>query len=39
VAVKTSGDISAGLVRGQKSEEHIVTDQWRSKAKCRPGRP
>jgi len=26
VAVKTSGDISAEPVRGQKIEEHIVTD-------------
>jgi len=26
VAVKTSGDISAELVTGQKIEEHVVTD-------------
>jgi len=26
VAVKSSGDISAEPVRGQKSEEHVVTD-------------
>jgi len=26
VAVKSSGDISAELVRGQKIEEHVVTD-------------
>jgi len=26
VAVKSSGDISAELVRGQKIEEHAVTD-------------
>jgi len=26
VAVKSSGDISAGLVRGQKVKEHVLTD-------------
>jgi len=26
VAVKSSGDISAELARGQKIEEHVVTD-------------
>ena len=26
MAVKSSGDISAEIVRGQKSEVHIVTD-------------
>jgi len=27
VAVKSSGDISVEPVRGQKSEEHVVTDE------------